>query len=388
MARYVGAAEAARQLGVQRATLYAYVSRGFIERRVAVDGRTSLYSVDDLERLTGRGRRREVDALPRPSLDVQIATSITMLDEDGVRYRGHDVAELARTASFERVAELLWTGVLPDHAVWPSPEPSDLVLARRVTRAVRGPALPSMVAVSSALGVRHPGDDPAAAARRLLGVVPVVLDPTGDEVSGPLAQRLAACWQPARTATLAPVIDRTLVLLADHELATSTLAVRIAGSTWAPPYQAFAAGLAVVQGPLHGVVAQLTYDLLLDAERLGAATAVARRLHAGERLPGFGHKIYKAADPRLAPLLEAIALLPDPFGRIAVLDDLIGEAGVRMTRPPNIDLGLGGLALVADLPRDVPLFAIARIAGFAAHLSEELAERPLRYRGLARAPVG
>jgi citrate synthase len=388
MARYVGAAEAARQLGVQRATLYAYVSRGFIERRVAVDGRTSLYSVDDLERLTGRGRRREVDALPRPSLDVQIATSITTLDEDGVRYRGHDVAELARTASFERVAELLWTGVLPDHAVWPSPEPSDVALARRVTRAVRGPALPSMVAVSSALGVRHPGDDPAAAARRLLGVVPVVLDPTGDEVSGPLAQRLAGCWQPARTATLAPVIDRTLVLLADHELATSTLAVRIAGSTWAPPYQAFAAGLAVVQGPLHGVVAQLTYDLLLDAERLGAATAVVRRLHAGERLPGFGHKIYKAADPRLAPLLEAIALLPDPFGRIAVLDDLIGEAGVRMTRPPNIDLGLGGLALVADLPRDVPLFAVARIAGFAAHLTEELAERPLRYRGLARAPVG
>jgi citrate synthase len=388
MARYVGAAEAARQLGVQRATLYAYVSRGFIERRVAVDGRTSLYSVDDLERLTGRGRRREGDALPRPSLDVQIATSITTLDEDGVRYRGHDVAELARTASFERVAELLWTGVLPDHAEWPSPDPTDVALVRRVTRAVRGPALPAMVAVASALGVLHPGDDPAAAARRLLGVVPVVLDPTGDEVSGSLAERLASCWQPARAATLAPVVDRTLVLLADHELATSTLAVRIAGSTWAPPYQAFAAGLAVVQGPLHGVVAQLTYDLLLDAERLGAATAVARRLHAGERLPGFGHKIYKAADPRLAPLLEAIALLPDPLGRIAVLDDLIGEAGVRMTRPPNIDLGLGGLALVADLPRDVPLFAIARIAGFAAHLSEELGERPLRYRGLARAPVG
>jgi citrate synthase len=388
MARYVRAAEAARQLGVQRATLYAYVSRGFIERRVAVDGRTSLYSVDDLERLTSRARRQKVDGFPRPSLDVQIATSVTTLDEDGVRYRGHDVAELARTASFERVAELLWTGALPDDVVWPPADPADVALARRVTRAVRGPALPSLVAVASALGVRHPSDDPAAAARRLLGVVPAVLDPTGDGVTGSLAERLASCWQPAPTATLAPVIDRALVLLADHELATSTLAVRIAGSTWAPPYQAFAAGLAVVQGPLHGVAAHLAYDLLVDAERLGAASAVARRLHAGERLPGFGHKIYKAADPRLAPLLEAIALLPDPLGRVAVLDDLIREAGVRTTRPPNIDLGLGGLALVADLPRDAPLFAVARIAGFAAHLSEELEERPLRYRGLARSVAG
>ena len=79
MTRYVGAAEASRQLGVQRATLYAYVSRGLIERRVAVDGRTSLYSLDDLEALARRVRRRDVP--PRPSLDVQIATSITTIDQ-------------------------------------------------------------------------------------------------------------------------------------------------------------------------------------------------------------------------------------------------------------------------------------------------------------------
>ena len=104
---------------------------------------------------------------------------------------------------------------------------------------------------------------------------------------------------------------------------------------------------------------------------------------AGERLPGFGHKIYKGDDPRLAPLLEAVATLPDPHGRVDVLDDLLREAGVRLVRRPNIDLGLGALAFVADLPPDVPLFAVARIAGFAAHLIEERAERPLRYRGIA-----
>ena len=119
MARYVGAAEAARQLGVQRATLYAYVSRGLIGRRVAVDGRTSLYSVDDLEHLASRVRRRDAEVVPRPSLDVQIVTTVTTLDESGVRYRGHDVADLARTSSYEQVAELLWTGTLPDEAAWP-----------------------------------------------------------------------------------------------------------------------------------------------------------------------------------------------------------------------------------------------------------------------------
>ena len=64
MTLYVGAREAARRLGVTRATLYAYVSRQQIERRTAVDGRSSLYSVDDIERLANRSRRRE--PLPRP----------------------------------------------------------------------------------------------------------------------------------------------------------------------------------------------------------------------------------------------------------------------------------------------------------------------------------
>ena len=387
MARYVGAAEAARQLGVQRATLYAYVSRGLIGRRVAVDGRTSLYSVDDLENLASRVRRRDADVVPRPSLDVQIVTTVTTLDETGVRYRGHDVADLARTSSYEQVAELLWTGTLPDEATWPPPDPADRTLARDVGRVIGGPALPVMVAAASALGTRHVDDDPPTAARRLLGITPTILGEPDGAAHGSLAERLAVCWRPDAATVLAPVIDRALVLLADHELATSTLAVRIAGSTWTPPYQAFAAGLAVFQGPLHGTAAHLAYRLLAECEERGAAPVVAERLRARERLPGFGHKIYKGEDPRLAPLLEAIALLPDPRGRADVLTDLLREAGIRMTRRANIDLGLGALAFVAELPPDGPLFAIARLAGFAAHLAEELTERPLRYRGLARNPV-
>src|SRR6188472_3386359 len=168
MTRYVGAGEAARLLGVQKATLYAYVSRGLIDRRVAVDGRTSLYAVDDVEALAGRVRRREPE--PRPSLDVQIATAVTTLDESGVRYRGWDVAELSRHCSFEQVTGLLWEGVVRPERVWDPPDAGDLATATAVTEAVGGAGVPALLAVSSALGVRHPGDDPAAAAKRLIGV--------------------------------------------------------------------------------------------------------------------------------------------------------------------------------------------------------------------------
>ena len=77
--------------------------------------------------------------------------------------------------------------------------------------------------------------------------------------------------------------------------------------------------------------------------------------------------------------------LPDPPGRIDVVDDLLAETGVRMTKRPNVDLGLGALTFVAGLPDDIEPFAVARLAGFAAHLLEEMEERPVRYRGLARA---
>jgi len=113
---YVGATEAARMLGVAKPTLYAYVSRGMLRRETAVDGRTSLYAREDVERLAARGRRRQ--APERPTIDVQVSSAITHLHDERVTYRGHDVADLATSCSYEQIAELLLTGVLP-----PSSEP-------------------------------------------------------------------------------------------------------------------------------------------------------------------------------------------------------------------------------------------------------------------------
>lgn len=381
----MGAAEAARQLGVQRSTLYAYVSRGLIDRRVAIDGRTSLYSVDDIDTLAGRARRREI--APRPSLDVQIVTGITTLDEDGVRYRGHLVADLARTCTYEQVAELLWTGRLGP-AAWPAADPDDVQVARRATRTVAGDGVPAVIAIANALDGRHGGDDAPTAARRLLGVIASVSGSGPPSAGGGrIAPLLAERWLPGRGSELAPALERALILLADHELATSTLAVRIAGSVRTSAYGAFIAGLAVLPGPYHGGASRAVVDLLSECERSGVAGALSRRSQLGERLPGFGHKVYVGDDPRLGPLLEAVEALPAPLSRSALVQRVIAEAGARIVQRPNVDLGLGALLFVAGLSASTPIFAIARIAGFAAHLMEELEERPVRYRGLARPPA-
>jgi citrate synthase len=388
VSRFVGAAEAARQLGVQKATLYAYVSRGLVERRVAVDGRTSLYSVDDLETLVRRGRSRR-EAATRPSLDVQIVTAVTELDESGPRYRGRDVAGLARSASFEQVAELLWSGRLPDRADWPPPDDADVRRACGAVEAVGAGGVGAIMTAAIALGRDHPGDAPADAARRLLGVLPDVFAGARRVRSrdARLAARLAAAWDPTAGPALASALKRALVVMADHELATSTMAVRLAASVRAGPYDSIVAGLAVVRAPLHGSASAEAHRFLVDCERDGVAATVARRLAAGERLPGFGHKIYAGDDPRLAPLREAISLLPDPHERAGWVEEVIAEVGMRVPKRPNVDLGLGALTYVAGLEPELPLFAVARIAGFVAHHLEESAERPVRFRGIAR-PAG
>ena len=385
MSIYVGAAEAARVLGVTKATLYAYVSRGLIQRRTAVDGRTSLYPRDDLIRLSSarRGRRRPVQ---RPSLDVQIASAVTHLEDSGVTYRGHDAGSLAESARFETVAELLWTGALPATAPrWRLSRP-DLDRCRRVVAAAD--TADSVLALATAAIVLAQADPPSPAgvdlpgarfARRMLAVAPTLL---GGPMSGDFASRLTKAWVRRPTAQLISAVDRTLVLLADHELATSTLAVRIACSVRATPADAIATGLHVVRGSHHGAAGWAAAELFIEAADKGAAATVQRRLNAGERLPGFGHTVYRTGDPRFPHLLDAVLDIPADDDAKGVVLDVIEAAGRHLGHAPNVDLAVGALTFVAGLPADAPLFAVARIAGWAAHYDEELAERPVRYRGL------
>lgn len=390
MTTYVGSAEAARLLGVTKPTLYAYVSRGLVARRTAVDGRTSLYDRDQLEALVSRSRRRAV--ADRPSIDVRIATAITHLDDAGVVYRDHDAIELASTATFEQVAELLWTGELPGADTTWRADRRALTRCRALLGAAEpaDPIVRLLICASALANEPHTGATPADATpvdatpvdagRRFLALAPSIL---GGPTSGSIAARLAAAWTKRPSDALVSAVDRSLVLLADHELASSTLAVRVAASVRSDPLSAIVAGLATLRGALHGAASNAVAIMFDEARTSGATAAVARRLSAGERLPGFGHTVYRNGDPRLAPILDAVRELPDPAGRTSVVDSVIAEAGRSVGVLPNVDLGLGALIHVGRLPRDAPLFAVARIAGFVAHYVEEIGERPVRFRGLA-----
>lgn len=371
MTTFVRAPEAARRLGVSLPTLYAYVSRGRVSRVTAADGRASLFDVAELDALNTRSKRSS--AAPPPTIDVLIASSVAQLNEDGLSYRSHSVESLI-DEPFESVAELLWTRTLPRSAPrWRAVEGIAASEHRDVTE---------LMVLATSLVRSGPNDDATDFARAFLASVPPCFG--NADTAGTFAHRLTRTWHDDPAVELVDAVNAALVLLADHELATSTLAVRVAASVRSSPGAAILAGLATVEGALHGSAARYAHDLLVDAERRGSRAVLDELRAARERVPGFGHKIYRQRDPRFDLLLGKVRRLPDPRGRLPVVENLLLESGASVPQHPNIDLALGALHFVAGFPADTPLFAIARTAGWTAHYLEELQERPVRYRGLAR----
>jgi citrate synthase len=230
------------------------------------------------------------------------------------------------------------------------------------------------------LYARYRDDDAASAARRLLLVVPTLFG--SRRRTGDYALRLTSAWIARPSPAVVAAVDTALALLADHELATSTLAVRVAASTRTSPYAAFAAGLASIEGVLHGSASAAVHRFLARCADRGPAAVVADARAARQMLPGFGHKVYRGFDPRFAPLMDAIR--PVSSDTVTLVDALVEAAGRQFPHQPNVALALGALTLAAGMEPDTPLFAVARIAGWAAHYDEEVAEAPLRFRGVAR----
>ena len=201
--------------------------------------------------------------------------------------------------------------------------------------------------------------------------------PTNATIAGRLWPRLSPLRAtPARIAAL----DRAMVLLAEHELATSTLAVRIATSVRAPLTSVLTCGIATLSGSAHAGAATLVHERLRRDEapsRIGGSEP-----RDVSRPPGFGHPVHVAGDPRAEPLLAAVdAIASDRVRRtIAVAR----RAGERIA-PPNSDFALGALCYAGKMRPGAAeaIFAIARSAGWIAHAAEESAERPVRFRARA-----
>lgn len=381
--------EAARRLGVKRATLYAYVSRGLLDSHRAPGGGRSLFDATEVERLARRSRAgRETE-----SRLASVTTSVTQLhDDSGPSYRGRPAVELAGTCPYEDVAELLWGSDATPWRPWTGlalDPPAELDHADRLRWAL------VMCGARDPLRADHRPDAVRGAARALIAsmvdvlaagggtVVPLVL-PDGHERPGALAASLAAGLCPNPTVDVVRAVNAALVLLADHELATSTVAVRVAASTRADLYDAVAAGLGTVAGPLHGGASLLAVRFLLDAERLGPARAFDETLRWHTHVPGFGHAVYRRGDRRFAVLRHAFEALATAEQR-RVLDALVALAEGHAIPEPNVDLGLAAVVWATGMAEDAgrTLFTVARVAGWTAHYLEELDERALRFRARA-----
>ena len=377
MERLLTTEEAARRLGVKVPTLYAYVSRGLLESHRDPKGRRSLFDLADVEGLAARSRGGRQTATRLAT----ITTGVTQLDQErGPVYRGRLATELASGTSFEDVAALLWQSDEPGD--WSAPDLGRCPFSQTLDR-MRW----ALVACGASDPLRS-DLRPAAvtrAARRVAAACTDVVGPRppDEDRSASIAARLTARLTP-HAAVEPTALNAALVLLADHELATSTTAVRVAASVRADPYDAFAAGVATLAGPLHGGASQLAYELLAVAERDGVARALNDVLREQGRLPGFGHSVYKSGDPRFDALYRlAEPLLTDE--RRAIVGEVMALAAAHDVPLANCDLALAALSWGTGMPPDTgrTIFAVARVAGWAAHYMEELTERPLRFRARA-----
>ena len=379
--------EAARRLGVKVPTLYAYVSRGLLSSHRDPVRRGSLFELADIEALAARSRGGRQTATRLAT----ITTSVTQLDQVlGPVYRGRLATELATGTAFEDVAELVWSVPGDGDGDWSAPDLGPCPLAATLDR------LRWALVMCGATDPLRADLRPAAvtrAARRVAAALTEVVgpDPNAGDAGAPIAARLAArlgaataSSVSARGAVPTAAVNAALVLLADHELATSTVAVRVAASVRADPYDALMAGLATLAGPLHGGASQQAYELLVVAARDGAPRALNDTLREQGRLPGFGHTVYQSGDPRFGALLALAEPLLDEERR-AVVHEVMELARAHDVPLPNCDLALAALSWGTGMPPDTgrTIFAVARVAGWTAHYLEELGERPLRFRARA-----
>jgi citrate synthase len=379
--------EAARKLGVKPETLYAYVSRGLLTAHREPGERRSFYARHEVEGLAARSRRGSRGG----GLELVVDTSLTLLDPAGaLYYRGRDVTQLARASTYEDVAELLWDAehVLSDREApaWAARE-SDGPAAEGARPADR---LRVIVALAAAGDPLRADLRPPAVRHTARGLIATMVDGLpvrgrpagGDSIAVRLWSRLHG--GPATAAQLR-ALDAALILLADHELALSALAARVAASAHADPYLVVLAGLSAQGGTLHGGAGTAVERLLAAIPDPQSVPAVlGERLSAGEPLPGFGHAVYTDRDPRADALLELLAQAGPHPARHDVLRAVLATAGRHDGPAPNVDLALGALTDCLGL---VPgsaeaIFAIARTAGLIAHALEEY---PYRLRFRARA---
>lgn len=354
------------------------------------------------------------EAKPKAGLEDVVATSSGICYLDGDRgvlaYRGYDIHDLARLATFEETCYLLWHGRLPTRAELGDLQ-SQLVAARTLPEAVQRlmkmlPAVDGMDALrtlTSALGHYDPDaadNSPRASYRKAVRLTAQIaslvatwgrLQQGGGPIAPDPAMGHAANFlymltgqRPGPTATRA--MDIALTLHADHELNASTFAARVAAATLTDIHSAIVAGIGTLKGPLHGGanadVMRMLIELGQDASPDRIDAYVRGKFARKEKIPGFGHRVYHTEDPRATHLRQMSRELGQKGGNTRWFDmseRIEALVKAEKTLYPNVDFYSASTYDTMGIAIDLytPIFAVSRMAGWTAHVLEQYANNRL-----------
>jgi len=374
---------------------------------------------------------------PSRGLADVIAASTAVSDIDGqaglLFYRGYDIHQLAGSATFEEIAFLLQRGHAPspaELAAYRAELADSRVLGKLVTTcladvaASQAPmeALRTLVSLASADDPDKNSNAPEANARkaaRLTAQQPMLVAayhaarsgrelPAPDKGLGVAANFLLQMRGTPPAEHEAKVLDTCLVLHADHTMNASTFAARVCAATLSDMHSAVVAAIGTLKGPLHGGANEQVMRTLTEirsgapGDPVGAVEReVVRRLAAGEKIMGFGHRVYKTEDPRATHLRSmsgelAAASGDDTFYRMSRRMEQVAAAEKGLL--PNVDFYAATVYHYLRVPTDLftGVFSVSRMAGWTAHVIEQHADnrliRPdseyIGERGLTWVPVG
>ena len=325
-----------------------------------------------------------------------------------LQYRGYPIEQLADKCCYEEVAHMLLFGELPTAEEldgFKAELTAERSLKFRIIDVLknlpeRGHPMDALTAAVACMGMFYPGDHVEDLAFRRLSAIRLVaklptvvaawhrirqgdnpIEPRAD--LGHAANFLYMLNGVEPDALAVQVMDVALTLHAEHSMNASTFTARVTGSTLADPYAAVASAIGSLAGPLHGGANERVLSLLRtipdpspENVRRWAEDKLARK----EKIMGFGHRVYKAKDPRANVLQGLATQLFEKFGASPIygiatelekqMEQLVGHKGIY----PNVDFYSGIVYEKMEIPVDLftPVFAIARVSGWLAHLLEQL----------------
>ena len=353
-------------------------------------------------------------AKPTGGLEGVVAASSAICYLDGERgvlaYCGHDIHDLARYATFEEVCHLLWHRRLPTRA-----EVGDVrsqlaagrPLSEPVLRLIRslplGNAMDAVRTLTSSLAHFDPeAEDQSPAARdrkavRLTAQIGSAVATYGRVAAGggpiepdpALSHAANFLWMltgERPSAVEARAFDVALILHADHELNASTFAARVTAATLSDIHSAVVAGIAALKGPLHGGANAEVMKMLLaigeDADDQRVDDVVRGMLARKERVAGFGHRVYRTADPRATHLRRMSREVGERVGNMRWFEiSQRIEALMKEEKQieANVDFYSASTYYLLGIPIELftPIFAVSRMAGWTAHVLEQYANNRL-----------